>query len=92
MRVAQVLVLALAAAAVLGAYVAVAEELKGAVVVYGNPKCPACKHLVSLFENAGIRYAFIDISKCGGDEYREIVEMFSLPPAIPLSVVFTSNG
>ena len=92
MRVLQVLVLALATAIMVATCTAVAEELRGVVVVYGNPKCPACKHLVSLFENAGIRYAFIDISKCGEDEYREIVEMFSLPPAIPLSVVFTSNG
>gem|GEM_PF-7073095 len=54
--------------------------------------CPACKSLLSLLEDVGIRYVFVDISRCGGDEYRKIVEMFSLEPAVPLSVVFTELG
>jgi len=92
MRVAQVLVLALAAAAVVGAYAAVAEELKSAVVVYGDPKCPACKSLLSILEDAGISHVFVDIGRCGKAEYERIVEMFSLRPVVPISVVFTERG
>jgi len=92
MRVAQVLVLVLAVATVVGAYTAVAEELKSVVVVYGRLECPACKSLLSILEDAGIKHVFVDLSRCGRAEYERIVEMFSLEPVIPISVVFTKKG
>jgi len=92
MRVAQVLVLALAVAVVVGAYTTVAEELKGAVAVYGRPECPPCEFLLSILEDAGISHVFVDISRCGRAEYERLVEMFSLTSAMPVSVVFTERG
>jgi len=92
MRVAQALTLLVVLAIVAGAHTATAEELRSCVVVYGDSKCHACESLLSLFNENGICYVFVDITRCGEAEYRRIVEMFSLKRALPLSVVFTESG